>query len=473
VSKGSGISRSDRRRNARRERLRELLPRDGAVLGIDLGDQKQALALVDHDMRVLWRRNPRCAAHQLGGPIADAVSAAAAAGVSRVTVACEPTGSRWMQVQRLCRELGVALVCVQPLVSHIAREQEDYTGHKRDEPDAVLIARLAAELHCYIPEELDESWACLRQLGRRRAQLVTTATAAVQRIRDFLSVAWPSAVTAACDPFGSMTWLAALEVVTSRCGPDPARLAAGLGEEEFCALVRGASPGWGTTRPDRRISRKVLALAGDPDAVPVMRRALFRRVRDELGDLQRARRQLKEVEADMGALLAELGLSRLGDIPGLTVTGAAAILAEAGDPRRYETSSSMVKHAGLSPSDNASGAFEGLSRISRRGRPSLRLAAWRAVFPRLIHNPVMKAKYEALVAGAEESARAAAGSARPGSAQAAQAARTARSARAKARVACAASLLRWVYYMTVHGADWDPVAASGGHLAPQEAPLAS
>jgi transposase len=130
VGKGSGVSRSDRRRNARRERLRDLVPRDGVVLGIDLGDQKQALALVDHDMRVLWRRSPRCAAHQLGAVIADAAAAAASAGFSRVTVACEPTGSRWMQVQRLCRELGVGLVCIQPLVSHIAREQEDYTGHK-------------------------------------------------------------------------------------------------------------------------------------------------------------------------------------------------------------------------------------------------------------------------------------------------------------------------------------------------------
>ena len=236
------------------------------------------------------------------------------------------------------------------------------------------------------------------------------------------------------------------------------------------ALPDGAGrQGRGLKRPEHRISRKVLALAGDRDAVPVMRRALLRRVRDELGDLQRFRRQLRQVEADMRALLSDLGLARLGDIPGLTLTGAAAILAEAGDPRRYETSSSLVKHAGLSPSDNASGAFEGASRISRRGRPSLRLAAWRAVLPLLTHNPVMKAKYEALVADAGESARAAAGSARPGSAQAAQAARTARAARAKARVACTASLLRWIYYMTVHDAGWDPVAASGGRLAPQEA----
>jgi transposase len=50
VSKGSGgggMTRGDRRRNARRELLRELLPREGAVIGIDLAEDKQALAVVD------------------------------------------------------------------------------------------------------------------------------------------------------------------------------------------------------------------------------------------------------------------------------------------------------------------------------------------------------------------------------------------------------------------------------------------
>jgi hypothetical protein len=42
VSKGSGTTRGDRRRNARRERLRAVLPRDGAVIGIDLAEDKQA-----------------------------------------------------------------------------------------------------------------------------------------------------------------------------------------------------------------------------------------------------------------------------------------------------------------------------------------------------------------------------------------------------------------------------------------------
>jgi len=46
VSKGSGTTRGDRKRNARRERLRGLLPRSGAVVGIDLAEDKQALAVI-------------------------------------------------------------------------------------------------------------------------------------------------------------------------------------------------------------------------------------------------------------------------------------------------------------------------------------------------------------------------------------------------------------------------------------------
>jgi transposase len=462
-SGGNGMTRGDRRRNARRERLRGLLPRDGAVIGIDLAEDKQALAVIDHDVRVLARKTVKVKAFRLGEALDWAVAAAKVKGFAHVTVACEPTGARWMQVQRLCAERGLPLVCIQPLVSHIAREQQDYTPHKTDESDCVLIGRLATELHCYIPEELDETWAQLRHLGRRRAQLITAATASVQRIRDFLSVAWPVATEACAGPFESVTWLAALQVVTARCGGDPARLAA-LGLEEFTALVRGAVPGWGGKKGWGRICGRVFAALTDTEgAVTWSRRGLLRRCADELGDLARTRAQLRAVEADMAGVLGELGLSRLGDIPGLTAVGVAAILAETGDPRRYDSSSSLVKHAGLSPSENASGAFEGQAHMSRRGRPGLRLAVWRAVWPMLQFNPVMAAKYAALT----QAAGAAAADAGPQQGRAAAAA--ARARRAKARVACAASLLRWIYSMVVHDTSWDAAVASGAACQPEAA----
>ena len=461
---GNGTTRGDRKRNARRERLRMLLPRDGAVIGIDLAEDKQALAVIDQDVRVLARKTVKVKAFRLGEALDWAAAQARVKGFERVAVACEPTGPRWMQVQRLCAERGLPLVCIQPLVSHIAREQQDYTTHKTDESDCVLIARLAAELHCYIPEELDETWAHLRHLGRRRAQLITAATASVQRIGDFLSVAWPTVTETCAQPFESKTWLAAMQLVTSRCGGQPARLAA-MGEEAFTAAVRAAVRDWGGQKAWGPISRRIFTALTDTEGVVAWsRRGLLRRVADELGDLQRIRAQLRATEADMISVLAELGLSRLADIPGLTAVGAAAILAETGDPRRYDGSSSLVKHAGMSPSDNASGAFAGQAHISRRGRPGLRLTVWRAVWPMLQFNPVMAAKYQAMTRAAD----AAAADAGPQHGTAAQTA--ARARRAKARVACAASLLRWIYCMVVHGTSWDPEVASGAascHDAPQ------
>jgi hypothetical protein len=65
-------------------------------------------------------------------------------------------------------------------------------------------------------------------------------------------------------------------------------------------------------------------------------------------------------------------------------------------------------------------------------------------------------------------ADAAAADAGPQHGTAAQAA--ARARRAKARVACAASLLRWIYCLVVHGTSWDPavaVAAGSCHDTPQ------
>ena len=469
MGKGSGTTRGDRRRNARRERLRAMLPREGAVIGIDLGDEKQAIAVVDHDVRVVARRTVRVKAFRLGETLDWAVEQARAKGFAAVAVACEPTGARWLQVQRLCAERGLPLVCIQPLVSHIAREQQDYTTHKSDESDCVMIARLAIELHCYIPEELDETWAQLRQLGRRRAQLITSATASVQRVRDFLSVAWPVAPEACAHPFESVTWLAAMQVVTSRCGGQPEKLAA-AGLAEFTALVRQAVAGWGGQRPAGPVCRAVFAaLASTEGVVVAHRRGLLRRCADELGDLQRTRAQLRAAEADMAAVLDELGLSRLADIPGLTAVGAAAILAETGDPCRYDSSSSLDRHAGLSPSGNASGAFEGQAHISRRGRPGLRLTVWRAIWPLLIHNSVMAAKYAAMIAAADAAAAAQAAQAQPGTgSRQASAAAAARARRAKARVACAAALLRWIYSMAGCDTGWDPDVASG--TASQHAP---
>ena len=143
-----------------------------AIVGIDLADRKQMVVVTDHDSKVLARRTFRCKAWDLGAALDWAADRAARAGFAGVTVACEPTGHRWRVLGQLAADRGMPFVCVQPAVSAWARKTEDLTSDKTDDKDAVLIARLTAQLRCYLPEPVDETWGRLRHLGTRREQLL-------------------------------------------------------------------------------------------------------------------------------------------------------------------------------------------------------------------------------------------------------------------------------------------------------------
>jgi transposase len=66
MGNGSGVSRGDRNRNARLERLRALVPVANAIAGIDLAGKKQMVVVTDHDSKVIARRAFRCRAWDLG-----------------------------------------------------------------------------------------------------------------------------------------------------------------------------------------------------------------------------------------------------------------------------------------------------------------------------------------------------------------------------------------------------------------------
>lgn len=442
----TGLSRGDRNRNARLARLRRLLPAGNAIVGIDLADDKQAAVVTDHDSRVLARRRVTARAWELGGLLDWALARAAAAGFASVTVACEPTGHRWRVLDQLAAERGLALVCVQPLLVYRAREGEDLTFDKSDPKDAVIIARLAAGLRCYEPERADAVWSRLRHLGARRNQLTTDATGQVNQVRDLLECAWPAVLAASAAPFRSASWRAAVAVVLERCAGDLA-LVRRIGLDRFTVAVRRELPRWGATRPCLRIVRAVYAASADPAGVAAHRPGALERAGLALADWHDTRQRLAVTETRMVTVLDELGLTGLvTTIAGLTPAGAAAILAETGDPARFASPRSLVKHAGLCPRDNASGGYQGKTSISGRGRPALRLAAWRAVWAALPNNPVMAARFTHLTTREHN-----------------------RLARQQARTACAAALLRWIHVVITRQVAWDPAIAAGSKLAQQAA----
>jgi transposase len=395
MAKGSRLSRGDARRNDRLQRLRAVVRPELAVLAIDLADDKQAVVVCDHDGRVLARRRWRCRAWELGQAIGWGAARAREAGFAGVVVACEPTGHRWKVVARLAEQAGAALVCVSPMLVCRGREEDDLTRDRSDDKDALVIARLAAQLRCYRPERQTPTWARLRHLGARRGQLLTAAGAARQQLRDLLECACPALLDAAAQPLDSLSWRAAVTVALDHWQGQPGGV--GLDGATFTAKACGQLPRWGTTRPYRPIIAAVHTATQAATGVAEQRPGALERARLVIDDWHQILAALGQVEQRMVGMLAEFGLAELvATIDGLSALGAAAILAETGDPARFDCARAVVKHAGLCPRDNASGASAGPTRISGRGRPGLRLACWRAVWGALPHNQVLRARHHQL-----------------------------------------------------------------------------
>ncbi len=115
------------------------------------------------------------------------------------------------------------------------------------------------------------------------------------------------------------------------------------------------------------------------------------------------------------------------------------MLAESGDPTRFGRGRALVKHAGLAPRESLSGKHAGRTRLSGRGRPGLRTAAWRAAWGAVHGNSVYAAKYTHLTT--RETNRLA-----PGQAQA----------------VIAAAILRQLHAVVTHREPWNADIAAGG-----------
>jgi transposase len=314
----------------------------------------------------------------------------------------------------------------------------------------VLIARLTAQLRCYEPEPVDETWARLRHLGTRREQLITETSGQVQQIRDLLECVWPAALECAQQPFRSSTWIAALTVITDRDGGDFARTRR-LGAARFDQAVRRQIIKQGRQKPCRRIMLMMFAALSDPAGVSAHRPGALERVQLLLQDWAHAHERLADTETRMLAVLDELGVTALvTSITGLSAVGAAAILAQTGDPRRFATARALVKHAGLAPREKLSGTFKGRTKLTGQGRPGLRLAAWRAVWGAQRANPVYAARYTHLTTRENNKLRA-----------------------TQAQTVIAAAILRHLHAVITTGQAWDPNIATHGARPTSSTPVAA
>ncbi len=167
-------------------------------------------------------------------------------------------------------------------------------------------------------------------------------------------------------PFRSNTWIAALTVIIERDGGDLARIRR-LGPARLERRATGDRQA-GRQKPCLHIVDKLFAALTSPAGVTAHRAGALERVQLLLEDWINAHHRLADTETRMTAVLDGLELTTLvASITGISAVGAAAILAQTGDPRRFATARALVKHAGLAPREKLFGAFVGRAKLTGQG----------------------------------------------------------------------------------------------------------
>ena len=120
-------------------------------------------------------------------------------------------------------------------------------------------------------------------------------------------------------------------------------------------------------------ARSSIALPIPPDAPAI---AMFRLV---IAEARHLIRQRDAIETMAGELLGEhADFRRLQQVPGIGPINALAILAEAGDLRRFGHHRQFLKFCGLDLATHQSGQFRGKTKLSKRGNARLRRTLWMA-----------------------------------------------------------------------------------------------
>lgn len=406
-------------------RLRLVAP-TSVWIGIDLGQERHAVAVLSPDGRLLarfWMTNARSGFEQL---MERARGFSTTCDGAPVVIGMEATNHYWETLVDFLDEHDLAWRLINPFTAKRHREGADLARTKHDRRDALQLAEMLRIGYFTETKRLPPAYAALRRAFHEHVRLADARAQQQILIRHALEGVFPELRRACRAAVQS-------EAVRSvlRTGLTPREIAA-LSETEFIARVRTHFHG------KRLFCGKLRALyAACQETVGSLlgAQAAMAEIRRCLATFDHLEAQLAEVDSEIDAALSLIPISRhLFTVPGLGRITVAGLLAEIGPIEWYTSGKQLVKLAGLHPGQRDSGRRVGTrGRLSKQGRVLLRRVAFMAALSCLVHNPVLRARHQALTI-------------RPGRPL----------TRMVALGAAMNKLLLWVFALLHHERDWDP-----------------
>ena len=289
-----------------------------------------------------------------------------------VMVGMEATGHYWLACFCFLSEQGYDVAVINPLRTDAMRR---FRNGGRVKTDAIDCAVIADTLRCgdFEPSRLaDEKMMSLRQMTRLQQAMTESAADLKRQIIVALDQVFPEYGTLFSDMFGETS-----RAFLKRC-PTPEECES-IDIRTLANLLDRASHG----KLGREKAASLKKAAKGSCGIRLANDAFSFQIKMLAKQIEFIEEQISEVDAKIKALLDEVEPLIL-TVPGVSYKLGAQIVAEIGDVKRFKNAAAIVKYAGINPSKNQSGTFEGeVNHITKQGSPYLRRALYLAAMAQL------------------------------------------------------------------------------------------
>lgn len=303
----------------------------------------------------------------------------------QTVIGLEATGHYWLSLYSFLADEGWSVKVINPIQSAAFRKMQ-IRKTKTDRIDALIIAEVLRFGRYTETILAGEKLTQLKELSRCRASLVETTSDLKRKVIAILDRIFPEFASCFSDVFGSSP----TEVLNEYTSPEEL---AKSDLEKLVKLLERSSRGRHSLKKAQELKEK----AGKSIGVKKGLQALTFQLKILLEQMKFIDGQVKELDIFITKLMEDFQI--ISTIPGIGTTLGGAILGEIGEVTRFKTAKQLTAYAGLDPKVTQSGQFNGTqNKLSKRGSPYLRRAAYIAANIARIHDPVFKAYYEQLIA---------------------------------------------------------------------------
>ncbi len=297
--------------------------------------------------------------------------------------AIEPSSHYWLNLLFFFKKRGYIFYLVPGLFVKRSREIEDHTSRQDDPKDAHIIGELAARGKYSQENQPQGVFAELRNLSDAWLEISQEMVTHRLRMRAILDKYFPEFLKLFSDFLG-----ATARFLLSKC-PFPVDIL----QEDMQQLNQEAL----------RISRSII----DSQIISELRTVAIVSVGIEEGiatarfklnqyleKYELGKKQQKQILIQIRTYLKKVEYTPyLLSLPGVGYVSIAMLLGQTGDLLKYHSVADIMSYAGLDLIYNDSGNKKGSRRVSKRGRPKLRLILFRVTLGFVRHDNIARRKY--------------------------------------------------------------------------------